>query len=61
MEVNEFLEGLKKDVSDTKKDLEKLKFEIDRAKAIGLDTRELNTRYSDLTKQIELIEKVYKI
>ena len=61
MEVNDFLEMLKKEVDVANKDLEVLKTELDKAKAIGLDTRDLESKYSDLRKQTELIQKVYKI
>ena len=61
MENNDFIERLKKEVSEAKKRLETIRLEIDKARAVGLDVRELQERFNAQKKQIELIEKVYKV
>ena len=61
MELEKFLETLKVDVENAVKDLEKIKSELDKAKAIGLDITELTERYESQKKQIELVKEVYKI
>ena len=61
LENNDFIERLRKEVSEAKKQLDSIKLELDKARAIGLDVREINERFNAQKKQIELIEKVYKI
>lgn len=61
LEVNEFLEAIRKELKQGKIELDKVKIEIDKARTIGLDVRELTERYDSMRKQIELVEKTYKI
>lgn len=61
MEVNDFLEAIRKEVKKGKAELDLVKLEIDKARAIGLDVRELTERYDSMRKQIELVEKTYKL
>ena len=61
MENNDFIERLKSEISEGKKGLERIRLEIDKARTVGLDVRELTERFEAQKKQIALIEKVYKI
>ena len=61
LENNDFIERLRTEVSEAKKKLASIKLEISKAQAIGLDVRELNERFNAQKKQIELVEKVYKV
>ncbi len=61
LENNDFIERLRKEVSGAKKALDSIKLEMDKARAVGLDVRELTDRFNAQKKQIELIEKVYKV
>ena len=61
MEVNEFLEAIRTEVKKGKTELDLVKLEIDKARVVGLDVRELTERYDSMRKQIELVEKTYKL
>ncbi len=61
MEVNEFLDAIRKELKQGKTELDKVKIEIDKARTVGLDVRELTERYDSMRKQIELVEKTYKL
>lgn len=61
LDNNALVEKLRTEVSEAKKKLESIKLEIERARAVGLDVRELTERFDAQKKQIELIEKIYKI
>ena len=61
IENNDFIERLRSEVSDAKKKLDSIKLEISKAQAVGLDVRELTERFNAQKKQIELVEKVYKV
>lgn len=61
MEVEKFLEKLKKEIDGAEKELINIDNEIKKAQAVGLDISELRERYNAQKKQIELIRSVYKI
>lgn len=61
LEVDKFLDDLKTEIVKGKTELDSVKLEIDKAQAIGLDVRELTERYDSMRKQIELVEKTYKL
>jgi len=61
MEIDVFTESLKSEVKKAKSELDSLKLELDKARTIGLDITELTERYNVLKKQIELVEKTYKL
>jgi len=61
LEVDKFLEALRAEVVKGKAELDTVKIEIDKARTVGLDVRELTERYDALRKQIDLVEKTYKL
>lgn len=61
MEIDTFTEALKAEVIKAKSELDSVKLELDKARTIGMDITELTERYNALKKQIELVEKTYKL
>lgn len=54
-------EGLKESVKGAEKDIEVIKEQIRKAKAVGADVRDLESELETQKKQIELIKRVYEI
>jgi len=61
METKEFLKTLSEQVSKSEIELDKIMKEIEKARAIGLDVKELMSKYDSQRKQIELVKEVYKL
>jgi len=61
MEIDVFSEALKSEVIKAKSELDSISLELDKARTVGLDITELTERYNALKKQIELVEKTYKL
>lgn len=61
MALEEFNEALRSEVKKAKDELDSIKIELDKARTVGMDITELSERYNALSKQIDLVEKTYKL